>query len=307
MRTVMTIEAGESRGRRMWLCSQQVASVGSSPCADFVVTGDSRLGEIHFRLETSTHCCRLRCFREDRPVRVNGAEVCGEQLLETGDVITAGATRFRILLKGAAAAPSSAEPQRTPASSPTVEAVSARIRYSAETCVSGLTRFVGNGREQGFVGVVRQLASRRPLHLVVNFRRARVPVPERLGPDSDLLRHLSDRSSARQQLILVSPTDEGDWLDRLPSLLGKDAVCCVFSNKSKRDLMRGLRPVAISYSAPSILDGQLSTCPDRFVRGVLAPVGVILLESTEGTKWHAYGVPVSTPTWKDCGFPNSPS
>jgi hypothetical protein len=314
MRAVMTIEAGEGRGRRMWLLSHQVASVGSSPCTDFVVTGDSRLAEIHFRLETSTHGCRLRCFREDRPVWVNGAEVSGEQMLETGDVITAGATRFRVLLEGVAAVQSPAGPQQARLSSPTVEAVSAgighassRMSYSAEVCASGLTRFVGNGREQDFVGIVRQLACRHPLHLVVNFRRARVPVPERLGPDRDLLRHLSDRPSARGQLMLISPTDERDWLERLPSLLGKDAVCCVFSDKPKHELMHGLRPVAISYSAPSILDGQLSTCPDRFVRGVLAPVSALALEAPDGKHWRAYGHPDTARTWQEMGFPDSPA
>ena len=291
MLAVVTIDSGMEFGRRMWLRHNEIVRVGRGFRADFPVSGDHRLADIHFTLQAAHDACWLRIADHGAAVWINGQQVHEGQVLAHDDLIVAGGTRFRVMIEGTRGGPS-----------PQIQA----IRYRAERCASDWPRFVGDVQDHTLLDIARLAANHHQLHLVVNLRNAREPVPHTLGADSDLLRHLNDRPLARKQLILISPPDGVDLLQRLQTLLGKDAVCCLFTDKPKRALADALRPVVISYSAPSILDAQLATCPAGFVRGILMPVSLVVVEAQDGRQWHAYPNPDQVPTWKELGFPNPP-
>lgn len=301
MHAVIVVESGLMGGRRQWLRQDQILTVGSSARADFAVREDSSLADLHFALRTCQQACWISTVGPGAATWLNHKPVRGEQPLADGDVITAGKSRFRVSLK---ASPNHGS---TGGAAPFIRpGPHIQLRYSAEPCASGLARFVGTNDGDTLVDVARFLATVHTLHLVVNFRNARLPLRHALAADSDLLADLADQPLARNQLMLVSPGDEGDLFARLQSLLGKDAVCCVFSGKPKRELVTALRPAAISYSSPSILNAQLAVCPEGFVRAVLAPVSLVLVETPDGRPWSVYANPDVAPTWKEIGFPNPP-
>ncbi len=307
MLAVVTIDSGMDYGRRVWLRHNEVVRVGRGGRADLPIEGDSRLAEVHFRLRAAHDLCWLENLASELPVWINGRPIQGEEVLEHGDVIIAGQTRFRVTLEDAQGRRGVRAPGESAATAAAAAVRTPTIRYRAERCASGLMRFVGDVQDHSLPDIVQLVAAhhQRP-HLVVNFRNARTTPPRGLGTDGDLLRHLSPSPRARHQLMLISPSDGAERMPELEPLLGKNAVCCLFCDRPKKALAQALRPTAISLSAPDILDAQLATCPTSFVRRVLAPVDLILIESHDGSQWHLYPNVDKVPSWREIGFPNPP-
>jgi hypothetical protein len=304
MLAVVKIDSGLETGRKVWLRHNEVVRVGRRESVDLPVRYDRQLADIHFTLRAAKDAVWLQCESDNGTVWVNGKSVHAERHLAHGDIITAGTTRFRVIIENAGR-PTAPQPslQTLVATLPAMPVVD----FQRETCVSGLNRFTGEVRNQSFFDTARLLANRHRLHLVVNYRRVREAPPNTLRPDSDLLRHLASTSLARRQLMLLSPSDDVGIFDRLPTLIGKDAVCCLFTDKPKTELATALRPTVTSYSNPSLLDAQLATCPGGFGRTILRPVSFVLIESADQRRWHVYPNPDAGLTWEEIGFPNPPT
>lgn len=96
MQVVLSVESGRLAGRRVWLRENQRLSVGKTEWSEFSVR-DSSLADVHFALNTAARSCRLT-RTADALTRVNG-EAVDERLLQCGDIVEAGKTRFRIELR----------------------------------------------------------------------------------------------------------------------------------------------------------------------------------------------------------------
>lgn len=95
-----------------WLGAGQTMTIGRSKIkADFVVGPDSAMSDSHFRLSCDGEFCRLRDLGSQMGTRVNG-ELVEKIVLQDGDDIIAGRTRFRVAIQGGRSAddaPSSEE------------------------------------------------------------------------------------------------------------------------------------------------------------------------------------------------------
>ncbi|MCB9872666.1 MAG: FHA domain-containing protein [Planctomycetaceae bacterium] len=103
MRVVLSVESGGLAGRRVWLREDQRVSVGGNEWAEFSVR-DSSLSDVHFALDTAARKCRLTSVSTEASTFVNG-EAVHERVLQSGDVVLAGKTRFRVELDEEASDP----------------------------------------------------------------------------------------------------------------------------------------------------------------------------------------------------------
>jgi hypothetical protein len=104
MRVAILVQSGPSHGRRIVLRSEQVAKFGRTDWADFSFPEDPALADIHFAIHCTQDGCYLQALGNDRETMVNGAAV--EQLiLQPGDVVQAGQTRFLLQFDPPASAP----------------------------------------------------------------------------------------------------------------------------------------------------------------------------------------------------------
>ncbi len=280
---VIEFESEFGNARKVWLAENQSLLVGGSEWSDFSVCGDPSLSDIHFAFETSARICRVRDMESETGVRVNGQVVSDREVYD-GDLIHAGCSRFRVHIRSGSSK-TGASARESTASDSTDQA------YRTERCASGLRRFFDGGRGTKCREMASRLAERLPMYLVANFGTAGVPVPDGLGDLNDLLLDASDSSLTRRKLMMIAPDDEADRFQLLDELLGHDAVCCVYSAEPRETVVETLRAAAVSYSSPSVLDGQLSSCPRQFCRSLLLNVDALLIESPTRCGWTIYGDP----------------
>lgn len=304
MRVVITIESGGMAGHRRWLIPHQTLRIGRSSWADFPVDHDSFLADLHFQIDLTPQGCRLRRLSPGDVTLINGVPLEQDQFVLDGDLVLAGQTLFRVQVQGVAADRGAVIEEQSSSDSPPLAASAFPVvRYRERRDPSGLTRWIAEPGGPSLPEMACELARQRSLHLVVNVRQARIPPPPFLDDSSDLLVDLHDLPQARGQLFLVSPSDPVNHWAWLPTLVGKNAVCCLFAERPKHELRDVLRRDAISYSSPAILGEQLACCPEPFVRRVLGLSDLVLIEHGSDSGWSLIGHPARTPTWESVGLP----
>ena len=95
MQVVLQVESGRDSGRKVWLTPHQRVRVGATEWADFAVTNDSGLSNVHFSLRCGRDSCHIFDLQSEYGTFVNGQRVSHTHL-SNGDLIRAGLTRFRV-------------------------------------------------------------------------------------------------------------------------------------------------------------------------------------------------------------------
>ena len=124
MLVVLQSLADGASGRRVQLRSDQVLKVGSSGWADFSVSNDSTLEEVHFEVRCAPEGCIVRGLSSNAPTLVNGEPITSTVAYD-GDEILAGATKFRLAIEGGPVPKATEEPEEQPTDEPTVAAAAA--------------------------------------------------------------------------------------------------------------------------------------------------------------------------------------
>ncbi len=91
------IDSAETQ-KKIQLRSGQRATIGSTQDADFCLASDAQLAAQHFVIDCTAQRCILRSINSLRTF-VNGKSV-SEAVLNSGDVIQAGATKFSVTVEG---------------------------------------------------------------------------------------------------------------------------------------------------------------------------------------------------------------
>lgn len=127
MRLVLEIMTGGRAGQRIMLAQGETLRVGRvAAMSDVVIADDPTISGVHFSMEYLAEICRVRDLNSRNGLFVNGNKTF-EQEIRSGDIISAGQTRFRAYFVAVDA------PEASPGS----------VRYpqatSAETMVAGST------------------------------------------------------------------------------------------------------------------------------------------------------------------------
>jgi pSer/pThr/pTyr-binding forkhead associated (FHA) protein len=102
MRVILEVISGPDSRRTVTIPPGPPLRVGRRPPVEFVLTGDQSLSRSHFALESDGRTCRVRDLNSTYGTLVNGAKV-SEAILQDGDEIQAGATRFLVHIERAPA------------------------------------------------------------------------------------------------------------------------------------------------------------------------------------------------------------
>jgi hypothetical protein len=124
-------------GRRVQLRSDQVLKVGSSGWADFCVSGDRALRDVHFEVSCAPQGCVVRALGPDAPTLINGEPVTSAVAYDQ-DAILAGNTTFRLTIQGGPVRPADDAPAPPPQPAATSEPPSPSTAAATATAGAAL-------------------------------------------------------------------------------------------------------------------------------------------------------------------------
>jgi hypothetical protein len=287
MPLTLVVQTGDSSGRR-FLADGAALRVGRVAPAEVCVLDDPMLSANHFSIEPSEHGYVLRDQKSRFGTQLNGLAV-GEAVLQDGDIILAGRTKFVVELVGTQsfARPSVEEPTPMPHSrpAPTAERI----------------------EETG--GALAFLRGQHNLHAVLDAAR-----------DPAILQHLRGSGLVHESLYDgprgVEIADFGPWLVELPrgtpflDLLvndgwGESWGVFLTSHSSFAEIRKQLRrhllaklpdgrEVYFRYYDPRVLRTYLATCTPPELGGFFGPITNVFVESGDRGFLLVFG-----PTFKE--------
>lgn len=302
MRVVLQAESGGRAGHRIWLGANQRVFVGGTEWAEFAVPGDPNLADVQFVVESDHNYCRIRNLQVSRALFVNGTEVL-ERTLVDGDIVTAGATRFSVVIQETMAiAKKQAAIRRK------FRSDSASVPYRVTQCESGLVEFTGANRETAAINVARLLAEQNSLFLLLHVSRSGVPLPRALERATDLFGRgeLPVAECIQFSPIILSDKDPVDRFELVQQGWAKDAVVGIFASIDRETLLKNLQRATLWLCPPSVIRGHLATGTPSSVKEAMRGIKSVLMESDNPLEWNVFADPESAPLWSQLGFPNRP-
>lgn len=115
MQLILRIIGGPAQGRRIVIRRGQVAQVGRTEWADFSISRDQQLADIHFSVEWTANGYRITDLNSESGTFVNGESITNA-MLHTGDQLQAGTTVFAVEIEGEPliSAPATSDASREP-------------------------------------------------------------------------------------------------------------------------------------------------------------------------------------------------
>lgn len=103
MLAIIDIEGAGSTGRKVWIATGEKVRIGRTEEADVALPMDRALASVHFSVSCTAAECQF-AGTADHELWLNG-ELASQGVLRTGDVLTAGGTRFTVTLEGVPSPP----------------------------------------------------------------------------------------------------------------------------------------------------------------------------------------------------------
>lgn len=303
MRVVLQAESGRRAGHRIWLGANQRVFVGGTEWAEFVVPGDPNLADVQFVVESDHHYCRIRNLQSSRTLLVNGTEVL-ERTLVDGDIVTAGATRFSVLIQETVAIAAKQAAIRRKFRSDAVAA----MPYRAVQCTSGLLAFMGSNAEMPAINVARLLAEQHSCYLLLHVNRSGVALPTALERATDLFGRGEQplAECVQHSPIVLAGSDPVDRFEALQQAWAKDAALGIFSSIERAPLLKNMQRATLWLCPPSVIRGHLATGAPASVKEAMRGVKSVLMESENPLEWVVFAGQEIAPLWSQLGFPNPP-
>lgn len=311
MRVILEVISGSTAGRKVFLTADQELRVGRTEWADFAVPQDSLMSGVHFALRSDISGCYLTDLGSSNGTLVNGQPVCGPTLLGAGDEILAGETRFAVHVEQeSGVSPGGVAEARSPPTSGRLAAAGGNapvplrnVRFSAETCSSGLTLCRGTVEQLSPQDLAGLIARQISLYLIVDFRKLGMPQPSSVSQGMYLFSWLPTEAAAAASPLIVAARDVDEWPALLAEGWGSDAVVCLFSRQNKSELVAHLQDVArvkgkkgdasggmLGFCWPSVMAMLLAYAQPALVRRVLAGIEAVLVELPDlPDTWQVYG------------------
>lgn len=281
MRVILEVASGAREGQKLLVQRGQWIEVGRTPLVDLDFEHDAQMSGTHFRIRVDEGTCHIEDLESTNGTFVNGQRIQRARLFGQ-DVITAGETRFVLQMEGSA--PRREITKTVQAGSfPTVSAT-----YVAQPCASGLHRYEGS---------VKQLPPSRLAQLLTkHFQPLLILHPNKvtdaLRGQLDDVEYLFDwlPESARHQAspYLITSAELMARVALFDEAWGKDALIAVYSEPEAELPRESLRRAAGAFASPNVLRPQLTLADADFVRGVVAGIDVILVESESPESWLLY-------------------
>lgn len=303
MRIILEIISGPETGKRVALRTGQLLRVGRTEWADWAVPGDARLSSMHFAVSTSEEGCFLEDLGSSNGTCLNEQPVAGKVAISPGDLIRAGQTVFRIHGSEITSTAVSKSPVLVPPERPTVPSTKEAVRFSLETCDSGITLCQGHTEDIAPSALSGQLARFAPVCSIFDFQKAGTTPPDDIHQPRYLFDWLTPEAAAAVSPTLLAPNDTIQWPSLVDELWGADAVVTLFSKLADDELLAHLhtciRPQGshapqqagmLGLCWPSVTAILLAHHSGDIVKRFLAGVEVVLVELPDLPEtWQLFG------------------
>lgn len=323
MRVILEIISGPTAGRKIRLTAAQQLRVGRTEWSDVAVPHDSLMSGTHFALESDFAGCYLSDLNSSNGTLVNGQRVRSRTQLHGGDEIVAGQTRFAVHIEQEAqAGPGSVAGGGAPpvaavfAGDDQAAAALRNVRFSAETCASGLTLCRGHVDQLPPQQLAALLARQISLYLIADFRKLGQPPPDTVRERSYLFSWLPAEAAAAVSPLVLAASELDQWPDLVAQGWGSDALVCLFSRQDKADVVAHLQDAAcvkgrkgdassgmLGFCWPSVMAMLLAYGQPALVRRVLAGMEAVLIELPDlPDTWQVYGEHAVTQWLENAGL-----
>jgi hypothetical protein len=283
MFVVFHVRSGPAAGWRRRLSSHQTVKVGGTEWADLAIPGDPRLAPVHFQLQTDDASCRLEVLTADGTMLVNGQPV-RKRVLCHGDRIQAGGTEFQVEFEGV-------EHPQPEAPRPL------RISFKRRR-VAGVEILRGTKRASPPMELLEDVARIQPAWLLVDFRRAGVPLPAEADRVPDLLATLPEPLRRGRSLRCLRYGCQQVGL--VGQLWGRDCLTCLFSSATEERLTKTIRDSLAAFGRPGFLRSQLHE--DGRLSRLLPSIAAVLVETTDPEGWELFPNPDIVAAWTNLGL-----
>ena len=330
MRITLVVASGPGAGRKVNLGAGQEIRIGRTEWADFALSGDGQMSDVHFVLQTDNVACYIQDLGSSNGTHVNGQPLTAKTALTDGDEILAGETRFTVRTEGDT-------PSR--ASVPAVEPVAAGIvavrsraalaqaagekgplTYTVETCTSGLTLCRGLVEQIQPQDLATLLCQISPVYLIVDFKNLGAPPPEALESPDYLFDWFEPAVAAQVSPVVLGQADLLEWPSLVETGWGSDAVICLYSKQDKPTLLEHLRHVIrakpkrgdisggmVGYCWPGVMSMLLAHNTPEYIQHLLAGIDSVFVEMPDLPEtWQLYGSSQITDVLDQLGFVHEP-
>lgn len=294
MLAVVEIDGAGRQDRKLWLAPGQTIRVGRTEKSDVALPQDPALAPIHFVLTCTHDTCRV-ASAGSHAVWVNGRATQGTEL-HGGDVLQAGASRFRITLEGV---PALSAPQPRETGPAEVDALPASLRFLHETARPGLMTYRIEDHRQFLPDLVQRLHALGPLAAICE-RPARDPDSDEVDDLSELLFNwLPPRCSAASPHI-VAPLTPSRAAALARRSAPSESTTLIVAAATGTELYEGLRRLARGQAcdnAPpqaahmlldfdgTVLEEVLPSADASFLASVFSLVKLFAFQAPDTRQW----------------------
>lgn len=298
----------------MWLDRKGDLRVGSDLDVDFRCVGDD-LDQLHFSIRAFGDFCTL-IGESHRGTFVNG-QLVSQIDLQDGDIVSAGRLEARVCIETAEVRPAARnfrlDGSHVPMSGGdafgTDAAPEVQLPFGFRRCDSGVTVYepiadgdTGHGTGFDFETLMSCVATDIQLHLIVHVQSLSWQDRQRYSA----IRELPELMPFVAFVEGTSDFGREHGRDLLTRTTGADAVTGLLSRSDGPSLFRSLKPVATSFSHPSIWEAQVARAPDGFRQQLFGEVEGVLLMRDEST-FSLFCDNDEDEAWKQLGLASAPA
>ncbi len=290
--TIQRLSGCSEHEREIRIGDGQRVTIGSSPDADL---------RLHLSFGLPAVCLEVwhetdRCIAENRTrnpdlVRLNGHPLYSVAQLETGDLLEIGSDSFAVVYldQTPAAPPVSPEavplvPIPDPVPSPRViSTVLKSVRMN-----DAAVRHEPVDAEWSDMEVLRQLSDQHHAFLFVNFKHARVPLPDQVSIGEDLFEKAPKEIRQMYSLHAIGTASVDSKLQIYEKLRNLDSAVWAIPETNAETSLKDAKIYLAWFARPSVLEMSLQKSPEVFGASLLKPFKAVVLKPAKTHSWVMY-------------------
>ncbi|MGO9109809.1 MAG: FHA domain-containing protein [Thermoguttaceae bacterium] len=256
MQFLLQVSAGPYAGRKLVLLKGDTVAVGRGEMNRFSLPSDAQISDRHFTLHYDGRRCLLTDLDSSNGTFLNGIRA-EKVLVEEGDEISAGSTRFQIVREGEPTSAATGD-----------DALRVEGRYTLDLCQSKLAKFTGQGDRPLAAELLECLPEQLRTYWMVDNEKLQQPVPPEIESPEYLFDWLPKSVIGRMSPVILAASDPVDLRAILAQAWKKDALSIALSNLDRKPLLDHLRLTARGqygqHSVPTAEEMITSCRPSAF-------------------------------------------
>ena len=310
MNVVVEILSGVLAGRRRNLSMGEAITIGRSESAGIRDESNTELLDIHYELFFSKHGCGVIAFGplqlENRPLENRPLT---DELLQDGDIISAGGLRLQVHFENVIEAQSVTSSEDLTLQSTPLLDLQLSGEFTVETCRNGYVLHTGSTITTPIDRLAELISRRHEAFLFLDHNKADQPLPE---CQFDFLFDFIDPVVAVSASPVIAAAYEiADWPTRVSDAWGMDAVAVLYTNSDPDQAIAALRNGVYSADSntihglcwPQVFGQVLASDESGRIDELFEIVEMVLVESADlPERWQLFAATDQSPILLEAGL-----